>query len=213
MNKDNSKVTIAVLSCFLIAFILQGILKISGVFIFEKALDWEIFKIIDSNILLTITYYTIITMIGVYCLSFALTSKYYSKKWYHYIIMFVISYGFTALRTLVLTPIYIEYILDAILYIVVPIIINLLTDKKYRLFENLNTVTIVTLISLQILLYLSYLGLCYWSSMLSSFILTSQTTMPASTSFLVFFEMYIGLILLMLSLNVFTNYIKKEKIK
>ena len=48
-NKDNSKVPIAILSCFLIAFILQGILKISGVFIFEKALDWEIFKIIDNS--------------------------------------------------------------------------------------------------------------------------------------------------------------------
>ena len=211
MDKDNRKVPVAILSCFLIAFILQGILKISGVFIFEKALSWEIFKIIDSNILLTITYYTIITIIGVYCLSFAFISKYNSVKWYYYVLIFVVSYGFTALRTLVLTPIYIEYILDAILYIIIPIIINLLTDKRYRLFENINITTFVMLVSLQILLYLSYLGLCYWSSMLSSFILISQTTMPASTSFLVFFEMYIGLILLMLSLNVFINYIRKEK--
>ena len=212
-NKDNRKVPKVILSCFLIAFIIQGILKISGVFIFEKALNWEIFEIIDKYLMLKITYYALITMIGVYCLSFALTTKYYSKKWYHYLVIFVFSYGFATLRTLIQTPAYIEYILDVVLYIIIPIFINLTTNKNNRIFEKINIVTLVTLISIQILLYLSYLGLCYWSSMLSSFVLISQTTMPASTSFLIFFEMYIGLILLMLSLNVFTIYIKKEELK
>ena len=49
MANKNNKVPIAILSCFLIAFILQGVLKISGILVFEKALNWEIFDIIDTH--------------------------------------------------------------------------------------------------------------------------------------------------------------------
>jgi hypothetical protein len=70
MEKDNKKVPIAILSCFLIAFILQGILKISGLFVFEKALNLEIFNIIDNSILFQIFYYSLLSFISIYCLSF-----------------------------------------------------------------------------------------------------------------------------------------------
>ena len=56
----NKKVPLAILCCFLIAFLIQGILKLSGVFIFEKVLDWDIFSIIDSNLWLNILFNSII---------------------------------------------------------------------------------------------------------------------------------------------------------
>ena len=82
----NHKVPSAILSCFLIAFIIQGVLKLSGIFVFDKALDWDIFKIIDNNKFLYVVYYSILIFIVEYCLSFALTTKCYSKKWYHTVI-------------------------------------------------------------------------------------------------------------------------------
>lgn len=75
MNNKNNKVPIAVLSCFLIAFIIQGILKLCGIFVFEKALDLDIFKLIDNNLWLQIIYYSLIVFATMYCLSFSLTSR------------------------------------------------------------------------------------------------------------------------------------------
>lgn len=207
-NKNNKKVPMAILSCFLIAFILQGILKISGIFVFEKALSWEIFKIIDNYKCLQIIYYSIIAFISVYCLSFALNSRCYSNKWYHYVVIAIFSITFATIRDFTNTIIVLEYLSDIILYVAVPIFINLTTNNKYRIFKHKDLNSIVLLISMQISLYFTYLGLCYWSSMLSSFIITSQIRMYASSMFLVFFEMYTGLALLMLSLN---NFIKKYK--
>lgn len=210
MFGKNNKVPVAVLSCFLIAFILQGVLKISGVFIFEKALTWEIFEFIDNHQWATLIYQCLINIIAVYCMSFALTSSPYSKKWYHYVLMLTLSCGITILRTLVLTPMYLEYILDIVLYVLLPVFINVTSSPKYRLFDVLNVGNVVTLTSVQISLYLAYLGLCYWSSMLSSFIIMSQIILYSSAYFLIFFEMYIGLVLMMLSLNIFISNQKKE---
>lgn len=210
MNK-NSKVPMAILSCFLIAFIIQGILKLCGVFIFEKAISWDIFRIIDNNIVLNVIYQILINIIAVYCLSFALTTKCYSRKWYHYIIILFSSVIITTIRTLILTPMYLEYLFDIILYIVIPIIINISSNKNYKLFEKLGLTNIITLISIQILLYFSYLGLTYWSSLLSSFIITSQVTLYSSAYFLIFLEVYIGLFLIMLSLNIFISKQKGEE--
>ena len=98
---------------------------------------------------------------------------------------------------------------DIVLYIGVHIIINSTTDKKYKLFEDKDITSIVITVSIQILLYFCYLGLTYWSSMLSSVIIESQTTVVASASFLIFFELYIGLALLMMSLNNLINKIKE----
>lgn len=203
MEKDNSKVPVAILSCFLIAFILQGGLKISGVFIFEKALNWEIFKFIDSVPLLRISYYSIFCMITTYCLTFSLTNKPYSVKFYHYLILVISCIIITICRMLLVTPFYMEFIYDICLYILVPLIINLTTDKKYKNIKS----PVVTL-ALQIMLYFAYLGLAYWSNLLASLLPVTQTVLPASVHFLVKFEMYIGLVTLMLSMNLF---IKKEE--
>lgn len=208
--KKNNKVPMAILSCFLIAFIIQGILKLCGVFVFEKVISWDIFRIINNNTILNIIYQIIINIIAVYCLSFALTTKWYSKKWYHYIIIVLGSSIITTIRTLILTPMCLEYIFDIILYIIIPIIINITSNKNYRLFEKINLTNVVNLISLQILLYFSYLGLTYWSSLLSSFIITSQITLYSSAYFLIFIEVYMGLVLIMLSLNIFISEQKGE---
>lgn len=199
----NKKVPSAILSCFLIAFIIQGILKISGVFIFEKALDWEIFVIIDSNLYLRIIFYTLLNSITTYCLSFALTKRTYSKKWYHYFIIVLSSLTVICCRMFLITPFFVEFIYDVFLFIIVPSIIYITTNKEDRLIGN----PVVT-ISMQILLYFTHLGICYWSSLLSSLLPISQVKLPASTHFLVRFETYIGLVLLMLTMNL---YIKKEK--
>lgn len=202
MFGKNNKVPVAILSCFLIAFILQGILKISGVFIFEKALSWEIFKIIDSHKWSQIIYYSLINCLSVYCLSFALTSRPFSNKWYHYAIIMLGTSGITTCRMLIKTPFYVEFIYDALLYIVIPMIINITTNKKYKL-----SASIVTTTAIHVLLYFVYLGLGYWSILLNSILPINQIILPASTSFLIRFETYIGLAMLMLSLNLF---IRKE---
>ena len=207
--EKNNKVPIAILSCFLIAFVLQGILKISGVFIFEKALDWEIFKIIDSNVFLNIVHSSIITIIIVYCLSFALTSKCYSRKWYHYLLIVVPTIVIITIRTLILTPMYVEYILDLILYIIIPIIVNITTDKEYILFKKRSLENIVITISVQILLYFCYLGLAYWSSLLNSLIPVIQECPISSVVFLIYFEVYMSLICLMLTFNTTIKIVNK----
>lgn len=204
-RKNNDKVPIAILSCFLIAFIVQGILKISGIFVFEKALDWEIFKIIDKIPLLRISYYAIISILSVYCLTFSLTSKPYSNRWYHYLMLIGLVSLITVCRMLVVTPFYMEFVYDICLYIIIPLLINFTTDRQYRMSKS----PIIT-IALQIMLYFVYLGLAYWSNLLASLLPITQTTLPASVHFLIKFEMYIGLVTLMLSMNLF---IKKEEIK
>lgn len=210
MNKDNSRVLVAILSCFLIAFILQGVLKISGVFIFEKALDWEIFHIIDNNKILNVFFQCILNIIAIYCVSFALTSKPYSNKWYHYIFILLPSIIITTIRTLILTPMYLEYIFDILLYIIIPIVINLTSNKEHILFKKRNFDSIIITISVQILLYFCYLGLCFWSNLLNSLIPVIQNCPLSSTMFLIYFEFYIALIALMLTFNITIKYINKR---
>lgn len=197
MFGKNKKVPVAILSCFLIAFIIQGILKICGVFVFEKALDWDIFRVIDSTRWLQIIYYSIINSITAYCLTFALNNKPYGNKWYHYIILVCSTFLITTCRMLIKTPFYMEFVYDVLLYIIVPTIINYITDIK-----NVSTRNIILLLSIHVLLYFVYLGLSYWSNLLSSLIPITQTALAASASFLIRFETYIGLILLMLSMNI-----------
>lgn len=209
MKKDNGKVPVAVLSCFLIAFLVQGILKLCGVLVFEKALTWEIFKIIDSNLVLQIAYYSFLMFITVYCLSFSLTSKPYSSKWYHYIIIIIPVIAITTLRWLIVLDIRIEIVLDFVLYVFIPFVVNLTTSKKDKIFAN-NITDIIVMLSIQIGLYFCYLGLTYWSSMLTSIIITNTVTLPASTNFLIQFEKYIGMIMFMLSMNIFIKKIKES---
>lgn len=210
-NKTNERVPMAILSCFLIAFILQGILKISGVFVFEKALSWEIFRIIDNNIFLNVLFQCILNVVAVYCLSFALTSRPYSNKWYHYVLIVLPSIIVTTIRTVILTPMYLEYLFDIILYIIIPIVINLTTDKKYILFGKRDLNYIVINISVQILLYFCYLELAYWSSLLNSLVPVIQECLLSSVMFLIYFEFYIALGLLMLTFNITIKNINKNK--
>ena len=203
----NKKVPLAILCCFLIAFLIQGILKLSGVFIFEKALDWEIFAIIDSNLWLNILFNSIINIIAVYCMSFCLTTRPYSNKWYHYVIIVVSSVSMITLKLLVFIPIKFQFLIDTFLYIVVPLIINLTTDKEYKIFKSRNFVVIF---AIQILLYFCYLGLCYWSSVLNSLLPIGQIVLNSMDTFLIYFEVYIGLIALMLSCNMLLSKIKGD---
>lgn len=203
----NKKVPLAILCCFLIAFLIQGILKLSGVFIFEKALDWEIFSIIDSNLWLNILFNSIINIIAVYCMSFCLTTRPYSNKWYHYVIIVVSSVSMITLKLLVFIPIKFQFLIDTFLYIVVPLIINLTTDKEYKIFKSRNFVVIL---AIQILLYFCYLGLCYWSNLLNSLLPIDQIVLNSMDTFLIYFEVYIGLIALMLSCNMLLSKIKGD---
>ena len=212
MLNKNDRVPSAILSCFLIAFILQGVLKICGVFIFEKALAWEIFKVIDNNKFLYIVNYFLITFIVVYCLSFTFTTRWYSKKWYHYVIMIVPTLAVIIAKTFVLMPLRLQFICDIVLYVVVPLVVYLTTNRENRLFERCSVFNVVTIVSLQILLYYCYLGLAYWSSILNSLIPTIQLFPQASTMFLIYFEVYMAQMLLMLSCNFLINKFKnKEK--
>lgn len=211
MFNKNNKVPLAVLSCFLIAFILQGVLKISGVFIFEKALYWEIFTIIDNNLIFYCIYQCLINIIAVYCLSFTLTARPYSNKWYHYLLIMVSSSVITTIRCVYLTPMYLEYIFDIALYIVVPLIVNFTTNKEFTLFKDKSLNSIVITISIQILLYFCYLGLAYWSSLLNSLIPVIQECPIASVMFLIYFEFYIALVLLMLTFNIAINRVNKKE--
>ena len=210
MNKDNSKVPVAILSCFLIAFILQGVLKLSGIFIFEKALDWEIFNIIDNSKILECIYYSLIVFINMYCLSFALTSKAYSNKWYHYLILIVFSFGSTIFRTLATYTYQVDIILDALIYIAIPFLINLTTSNDKKLFKR-NVFGIVMTLALNIMMYFCYIGLGYWSNLLASVLLIEPIFLASSTFFLIRLEMYIGLITFMLSMNVVIKEIIKMR--
>lgn len=208
-EKNNNKVPIAVLSFFLIAFILQGILKISGVFIFEKALNWDIFRIIDSNYWLRINYYSIINLINVYCLSFTLNTRCYTKKHWLSAIIVVGTYIVTICRLTLKTPFYMEYVYDVLLYIYIPSIVSILSEKQTKMFDN-NFVGIINIITIHIMLYFCYLGIGYWSGLTSSIIVANQVIVYASSMFLIQLERYIGVVLLMLSLNIFNKNIKRR---
>ena len=57
------------------------------------------------------------------------------------------------------------------------------------------------LVKMEISLYYCYAGIDAWSSMLASFIFLEPTKIPASAHFLISLETYIGVGLIMLSLN------------
>lgn len=209
-NIKNYKVPVAVLSSFLIAFILQGILKLCGVFVFEKALDWELFKIIDNHLWLQIIYYSLIVFATMYCLSFSLTSRPYSKKWYHYIILAISSVGITVLRLLVSISYIVQIVIDLFIYIVVPIVINLTSDNEDRLLKK-NVFNVVLTITIQCGLYFCYLGLTYWSCLLNSMLITTPLFTTASRQFLVRLEVYLGLVAFMLGMNLTIKKIKGDK--
>ena len=210
-KQDNKKVPIAILSCFLIAFVIQGLLKFCGVFIFEKALYWGIFTIIDSNIYLQITYYSIIVFITMYCLSFMLVDKPYSKQWWHYMVLIVFAFGITTFRLIGTYSATFNMFLDIVLYVLVPFFINVTTSKKHKIFEN-NLFGIVTTLSINIFMYFGYLGLNFWSNLLNSLLPIDTMWLPASTNLLIQLEVYIGLVTLMLSMNGLVQYVKRRSL-
>lgn len=209
----NSKVPFAILSCFTIAFVLQGILKLCGVFIFEKALNWEIFTIIDNSKILSVFYFSIYVFITIYCLAFALTNKPYSKKWYHYVILFVASFGSMLIKfyaNAMLTNVAVDILFDLALYVGVPLLIYFTTPKQDRLFQKNSLTNVVLVITMQMLLYFLYLGLNYWSTILNTIIPETQYLASASSAILVQLEVYIGLGSLMLTMNMLIrNFIKE----
>lgn len=209
MTEKNNKVPIAILSYFLIAFILQGVLKISGILVFEKALDWEIFSVIDNNKWIGIVYYTILIVMNMYCLSFALTSKPYSNKWYHYVIMVGVAFINTVIKTNHVLTNQQHLLFDVLMYIAVPLFINFTTREKDKLFEN-NLFNNILTITIQIALYFCYLGLGYWSALLNSLLPVSPKVFASSTNFLVRLEVYIGLGAFMLSMNMLIQYVKRR---
>lgn len=211
MNKDNDKVPCAILSSFLIAFVLQGILKLSGVFIFEKALDWEIFKIIDNSRFAQIIYYSFIILITTYCLSFSLTKKPYSKKWYHYVILFASCLLVTSIRLCIQITYALNIFLDIFIYILIPLLINLTSSLEDRLLNNSLSGIILT-VSIQISLYFCYLGLGYWSTLLTSILPLDTLWLTSSLNFLTQFEMYIGIVMFMFSMNYLIKKIKESEI-
>lgn len=210
MTEKNNKVPIAILSCFLIAFILQGVLKLSGILVFEKALDWEIFSVIDKHKSLQLIFYSCFNILTVYCMSFALTSKPYSKKWYHYIIILLFAVGVTAFRMFGKYTQQVNILLDVLLYVVIPFAINITTDKSDRLFTNVNVFAVVTTLTMNIFIYLFYLGLNYWSGLLNSILVLNPLWVSSSALFLVQIEVYIGVITFMLSVNMLIKYIKEN---
>ena len=205
MNKNNDKVPVAVLSCFLIAFIAQGVLKLCGILVFEKALDWQIFKIIDGNKIINYIYYSVLMCVAVYCMSFALTDKPYSKKWYHYLIIAVASFGVIGIRTFLTLTMTQHILLDVFIYICIPLVVNFTTDKNNRLFNN-NVFEFVLTVSIQTGIYFLYLGLSYWNTILNSMLPLEPIWITSSISILLKFEVYFGLVIFMLSMN---NLIKK----
>ena len=197
----NRKVPFAILSCFLIAFIVQGALKLGGVFIFEKTLTWDIFRIIDNNIYLNIFYNSALMYIIVYCLSFSFTSMPYSKKWWHYCLIGILCVTTISIKLLtnVSNEMYVIY--DLISYILIPFIINLTTSKEYKFNFDSKVVYVVSILAMHGLLYYLYLGLTYWSVLLNSFINITYIYVSASQCLLIRLEVFLGIIFLMLSLN------------
>ena len=195
MTEKNNKVPIAILSCFLIAFILQGVLKLSGILAFEKALDWEIFSVIDKNLYANIVYQIFINVIKVYCLSFVLTPRPYSKKWYSYVIIILTSVGVILPRMLIQSPMYMQFVYDVLLYIVAPTIIGIIENHKNTYTNNIK---IIPRIACHIMLYFCYLGLGYWSGLVCSLYPEYQLMLSSSKMFLINFEVYIALVMITL---------------
>lgn len=210
MKDDNSKVPVAVLSCFLIAFILQGALKLCGVLVFEKALDWQIFTVIDNHKWLQVIYHSLLNCVCVYCLSFALSQKPYSRKIGHYILIVSISFGVTCFRLFATYTAQVNILLDILVYVVVPFVINITIDYDKNPFGCNSVFSIVVTLSINIFLYFAYLGLTYWSLLLNSLLPNNSLWVMSSTNFLVNFEVYIALIILMLSMNVLMIKIKEN---
>ena len=210
MKQKNYKVPFAVLSCFLIAFVLQGVLKLCGVFVFDKALEWRIFTVIDNTLWLQIVYYSLAVIIISYCLSFSLTDKFYSKNWYHYVIIVLCSFGVTTLRLMV-TPLSfsIQILLDLFIYVLVPSVIYFTTAKENRMLGN-DVFGFVVGIAFHIMLYFIYLGLNYWSGVLSSFIFIRPEYANSVSLFLVKLEVYFALVSFALSTNVIVKDIKRR---
>lgn len=209
MNKNNRKVPIAILGCFLIAFIIQGVLKFCGILVFEKALDWEIFSIIDNSKTLQCIIYPIFVCLTIYCLSFALTTKPYSTKWFHYVLIVIFGYASTIYKLLIIDyPYKLDIMIDVIIYIILPFVINITNSNDKKLFKN-NIYGIITSLSMHILMYCAYLGLSYWSGLLTSLLPIKPVYLSSSTHFLIRLEIYIGLITFMLSMNSLINYIKE----
>lgn len=206
------RVPIAILCCFTIAFVLQGILKLSGIFVFEKALDWDIFTIIDSQLWLTIIYYSIIVFTTIYCFSFTFSRHLYSKYWWHYVIMLVVSFGTITVEYLtnIVMNTMLSIVFDVLFYVITPLVIYFTTPKSERLFDNHTVINTVIIITAQILLYFLYLGLNYWSVILNSIIPTTQYIMSASAVLIIQLEVYIGLVSLMFAINIFINKFIKE---
>ena len=201
------RVPIAILCCFTIAFVLQGILKLSGIFVFEKVLNWDIFRIIDENLWLTIIYYSIIVFTTIYCFSFTFSRNLYSKHWWHYVIIYIVSFGTITIEYLadIVMDTRLSIVFDVLFYIVTPLIVYFTTPSKDRLFNNHTVTNVVFIIVAQVLLYFLYLGLNFWSGVLNSIIPVTQYYVPASAMLLIQLEVYIGLISLMLSINIFIN--------
>lgn len=208
--KKNSKVPIAILCCFLIAFVLQGFLKLCGILVFEKALDWQIFNIIDKYKSLQIIFNSLIMLVNVYCMSFTFNTKPYSNKWFHYIILVIGCVGITSLRLLVPLNNTQHILLDIVVYILIPLIINFTLDKGNRLFQR-SLFDFVITTSLQIALYFGYLGLSYWSGVLNSLFAIDPVYITSSAMFLIKTEIYTGLITLMLSINLVIIDIKRRE--
>lgn len=210
-KKDNSKVPFAVWCCFLIAFIVQCILKMNGIFVFEKTLNWQIFDTIDKNITLTIIYYSFTIMLVQYCLSFSFTGTLKPKKFYHYFLIVNSSFLVTIIRTKMIFTLSENMLMDILLYIVIPIVINITSNAENRLFKR-DLFDIVATISVHIALYMFYLGLTYCSSMLASIIVIKPTWVSPSKAFLIYFELYWGLVTLKMTMNMLINKLKRRNV-
>lgn len=101
--------------------------------------------------------------------------------------------------------------MDIVLYIIIPFIISITIEKDDRLFSEYNVFGIVSTLTINIALYLCYLGLTYWSGILNSLFATSTLWLNSSTMFLINFEIYIGLITFMLSINILIVKLKEKK--
>ena len=128
----------------------------------------------------------------------------------HYILILLVCYLNTYIKLNYNITFVIHILFDILLYIILPIIINITTDRKYRFLDK-SLFGVIFTITIQIALYFCYLGLCYWSNLLNSLLPQIPVLLSASTNFLIQLELYIGVIMIMLSLNLFINKYKGDK--
>lgn len=126
-------------------------------------------------------------------------------------IMISTSFGITYFRIKGSYTPQVNIILDIVLYIVIPFIINITSNKNNRWFEQYSVFNIVNTLTINIALYFCYLGLTYWSNLLNSLLPIDSMWLSASTMFLINFEVYIGLVTFMLSMNILIKKIKGDK--